>query len=162
MSTKGCVYFMQVKGLHPIKIGMTGSPTPYHRCSQIGKIAPFGYEVIGYISSLDYVELEMYIHKELSSNRLSGEWFDVSIFDCAAIIAKHNGVLLAGTGRSSHKRTAASYRANKDLPLKTKNAVRDAYNDDPKFSRKTLASALGITDRAVRKHVSDLKSKGYV
>jgi hypothetical protein len=74
----GCVYFIKLNGLTPIKIGWSTHPTPCGRVDSFAVGAPFGVELVGFIQSKKAKELETLLHKRFSSFRCSGEWFDIS------------------------------------------------------------------------------------
>ena len=74
----GCVYFIKLNGLTPIKIGYSTHPTPSGRVDSFTVGAPFGVELVGFIQSTNAKQLESLLHKRFSAFRCNGEWFDIS------------------------------------------------------------------------------------
>jgi hypothetical protein len=75
---KGCVYFVKIVGLKPIKIGFSTKDTPFHRLKDYETYAPFGIELIGFVEIERPQSHEKMIHRDLSEKRLKNEWFDIS------------------------------------------------------------------------------------
>jgi hypothetical protein len=74
----GCVYFVKLNGLTPIKIGYSTNPTPSGRLESFAVSAPFGIELIGFIQTKNSKQLETILHQRFSAFRCSGEWFEIS------------------------------------------------------------------------------------
>jgi hypothetical protein len=74
----GCVYFIKLNGLTPIKIGYSTHPTPSGRVDSFATCAPFGVELVGFIQTATAKKLESQLHQRFSAFRCSGEWFDIS------------------------------------------------------------------------------------
>jgi hypothetical protein len=74
----GCVYFIKLNGLTPIKIGYSTHPTPSGRVDSFATCAPFGVELVGFIQTKNSKQLETVLHQRFSAFRCSGEWFDIS------------------------------------------------------------------------------------
>ena len=85
----GCVYFIRLIGLKPVKIGYSTHPTPASRVKQANTYAPLGVEVLSFICSAKPKRLEKVILRELSESRLRGEWFDITDEDVKSIISKY-------------------------------------------------------------------------
>ena len=75
---KGCVYFFKHKGLSPIKIGYSSNESPSGRFDQFKTYAPFGAIIVGFIVTKDPKHLESKLHRQFSSLRLRGEWFEIT------------------------------------------------------------------------------------
>lgn len=74
----GCVYFVKLNGLTPIKIGYSTNPTPTGRLESFSVGAPFGVELVGFIQTNNAKQLETLLHQRFNAFRCSGEWFDIS------------------------------------------------------------------------------------
>ncbi len=81
----GCVYFIKHKKLNGIKIGMSNSPDPKKRISQIETASPYGIELLYTIITSVPNKLESYLHNVLADKRLNGEWFNVSKIEVSNI-----------------------------------------------------------------------------
>jgi len=95
---KGCVYFFRHLTLKPVKIGYSDSSTPKNRFATFKTYAPFGAELLGFISSSNANVLEKKIHKKLKHKRLEGEWFDITDEEVKEIIdfySKYNNLISA-------------------------------------------------------------------
>jgi len=75
---KGCVYFIKLNGLSPIKIGYTTNESPQSRLDQIRTCAPLGVELVGFILSDNPYALERKLHDKYQHLRLHGEWFEIT------------------------------------------------------------------------------------
>ena len=89
---KGCVYFFKHVGLKPIKIGYSNNESPIDRFNQFSTYAPFGSQIIGFISTNEPSQLEKTLHNKFSEKRLLGEWFDISENDCENIINFYSNI----------------------------------------------------------------------
>ena len=85
-----CVYFFKHTSLSPIKIGYSSKNNPMDRFEQFKTYAPFGAEIIGFISTEKAKELESNLHRKLKAFRLNGEWFDISIDKVDELINFHS------------------------------------------------------------------------
>jgi hypothetical protein len=83
---KGCVYFFKHVGLTPIKIGCSTNESPIDRFTQFSTYAPFGAQIIGFITCEEPFLLEKTLHQKFVSKRLMGEWFDLNETDVSAVI----------------------------------------------------------------------------
>ena len=88
-SELGCVYFIRLNGLTPVKIGYSTKSGPQDRLDTIRTSSPFGAELIGFILSSNSKALETALHKELKDVRLHGEWFDITTEKVRSICEKH-------------------------------------------------------------------------
>lgn len=78
MKKKECVYFIKQKGLTPIKIGYSSKKTPYKRIRSFETAAPFGIDLLGFISVDDGLKEEQKLHELFKLKRINNEWFDIS------------------------------------------------------------------------------------
>lgn len=85
----GCVYFIKLNGLSPVKIGFSSSPSPQDRLDAIRTAAPFGAELLGFILTPVAKHLETKIHGDLREHRLQGEWFDISIEKVSSLCQRY-------------------------------------------------------------------------
>ena len=74
----GCVYFVKLNGLAPIKIGYSTNPTPQGRLESFAVGAPYGVELVCFFQSEDAKRHETLLHKRFASFRINGEWFEIS------------------------------------------------------------------------------------
>lgn len=74
----GCVYFVKLNGLSPIKIGYSSYETPGDRLRAFETCSPYGVELVGFIQSNTAKVLERELHARFSAFRLNGEWFEIS------------------------------------------------------------------------------------
>jgi len=86
---KGCVYFIKLNGLSPIKIGYTTNESPQSRLKSFRTVAPYGATLVGYILSDNPCELERELHKKYKHARTQGEWFEITSEDVAIVCDKH-------------------------------------------------------------------------
>lgn len=89
---RGCVYFFKHIGIDPIKIGFSTSESPIDRLESFKTYAPYGAELIGFIRTRDAKMLESLLHKKFSSNRLNGEWFDISMQQVKGCIKYYSSI----------------------------------------------------------------------
>lgn len=82
----GCVYFFKHKNSDCIKIGLSANPSPIGRFKSFLTYAPFGGEIIDFILTNDYANLETTLHKQYNHKRLAGEWFDITKQDVNDIV----------------------------------------------------------------------------
>lgn len=75
----GSLYFVQcLVDCHPIKVGLSGNPTPLKRFKGYKSSNPFPMECLGYLPVTGLVELrqlERKYHETFSTHRMKGEWF---------------------------------------------------------------------------------------
>lgn len=76
--SKGCVYFFRHLGLSPVKIGYSESQSPKSRFDQFKTYAPYGCEMLGFVSLENSKKVETELHKKHASKRLKGEWFEIT------------------------------------------------------------------------------------
>lgn len=72
----GYVYFIVADG-HYCKIGCTSNIDS--RFKQMQTASPNELDLIGYIKTDDYANLEIEAHEYFETNKVRGEWFDISI-----------------------------------------------------------------------------------
>ena len=89
---KGCVYFFKHIGLNPVKIGYSTNESPVIRFDAFKTYAPYGAELIGFIRTLEAKELETLLHEKFSSNRINGEWFEITIDQVNSIIEFYSNI----------------------------------------------------------------------
>lgn len=89
---KGCVYFFKHVGLTPIKIGCSTNESPIDRFTQFSTYAPFGAQIIGFISCGEPFLLEKNLHQKFANKRLMGEWFDLNETDISTIISFYSSL----------------------------------------------------------------------
>ncbi len=81
------------------KIGMTRRLDPLDRVKELGDASvPFAFDIHALIYSENAPELEKQLHREFNSNRRNAvnnrkEFFEVSIEDIEAAVAKHHGTI---------------------------------------------------------------------
>jgi len=85
----GCVYFIRLTGLSPVKIGYSSKDSPQERLDAIKTSAPFGAELLGFVISEHPQKLESKLHRELKDVRLNGEWFDITSDKVRSICEKY-------------------------------------------------------------------------
>ena len=78
---KGCVYFFRHRTTTPIKIGYSSDDNPLNRFDSFKTYAPYGAELLGFISTYEARKLEDTLHKKYHLKRLKGEWFEITIND---------------------------------------------------------------------------------
>ena len=83
-SISGCVYFIRLKGLKPIKIGYSAKPTPTKRIQNYN--SPYGVELIGFFPTDGANIIEKEIHHDLERFKIKGEWFDITVAQVKEII----------------------------------------------------------------------------
>ena len=88
---KGYVYFIQINGMQPIKIGYTTDPKGTDRFNSAKTYAPFGATYVANIPSSNAAKLERELHEKFAGKRLNGEWFDISQADAYRIAIHHGG-----------------------------------------------------------------------
>lgn len=86
------VYFIRSEGgVGPVKIGCAANPVK--RLTQLQAASPAKLEIVA--SAEGGFDAERYLHRQFSSQRLHGEWFDVTAELCAVIVyARENGKIL--------------------------------------------------------------------
>ena len=87
----GYVYFIQINGMQPIKIGYTTDPKGTDRFDSAKTYAPFGVTYVANIPSSNAAKLEKELHQRFADKRLNGEWFDISQADAYRIAIDHGG-----------------------------------------------------------------------
>ena len=85
----GCVYFIRLNGLTPVKIGYSTKSSPQDRLDTIRIAAPYGAELLGFVLSENAKALETKLHNELQAVRLHGEWFDITTDKVRSLCEKH-------------------------------------------------------------------------
>jgi len=86
MKRKECVYFIKQRGLTPVKIGYTSESTPSKRIKSLETAAPYGIDLLGFISTGNGLELERRLHKFFKKKRVNNEWFDITENQVEAIL----------------------------------------------------------------------------
>ena len=89
---KGCVYFFKHAGLSPIKIGYSRHESPISRFEQFKTYAPFGAELIGFIRTAEAKKFESELHQKFATNRVKGEWFEISKSDAEKCISFYSNL----------------------------------------------------------------------
>jgi len=92
ISERGCVYFFRHIGLSPVKIGFSSNESPLKRFEQFKTYAPYGAEILGFIMTKESKELETALHVKFSSNRLKGEWFEISKEDIDKVVSFYSNI----------------------------------------------------------------------
>ena len=92
ISERGCVYFFRHIGLSPVKIGFSSNESPLKRFEQFKTYAPYGAEILGFIMTKESKELENTLHVKFSSNRLKGEWFEISKEDIDKVVSFYSNI----------------------------------------------------------------------
>jgi len=92
ISERGCVYFFRHIGLSPVKIGFSSNESPLKRFEQFKTYAPYGAEILGFIMTKESKELETTLHLKFSSNRLKGEWFEISKEDIDKVVSFYSNI----------------------------------------------------------------------
>lgn len=87
---KEFIYFFKHKNIEAIKIGRTSGTSVNDRFNCFKTYSPFGSEIIGFFECDNCVLIEKKIHTDLKSNRMSGEWFDISIPHALSIINEYD------------------------------------------------------------------------
>jgi hypothetical protein len=88
---KGYVYFIQINGLQPIKIGYTTDPKGTDRFDSAKTYGPFGVTYVAHIVSSNAAKLERELHKRFADKRLNGEWFDITQADAYKVAMQNGG-----------------------------------------------------------------------
>jgi hypothetical protein len=88
---KGYVYFIQINGMQPIKIGYTTDPKGTDRFDSAKTYAPFGVTYVANIPSSNASKLERELHEKFGDKRLNGEWFDISQAQAYKIAMQYGG-----------------------------------------------------------------------
>jgi len=91
--TKGYVYFLKPeyeKG--PIKIGRARNIK--QRVSQLQTSLPYDLKLVGYIYTLNYIELENEIHQIHNNKNIKREWFNIELIEVEKIIKNYNGIVI--------------------------------------------------------------------
>lgn len=159
---RGCVYFFKHVGLTPVKIGFSSNESPIGRFEQFKTYAPYGAELIGFIRTSEPTKLESLLHSKHASQRLIGEWFEISIeqvnndidlFSSISDIEDKNNfelewcrkieeetVLFKGFEKSDHM----------EVTLR-------AFNQDENFNRTELAQKLGVSRMTIVRNVREIQ-----
>jgi hypothetical protein len=88
---KGYVYFIQINGMQPIKIGYTTDPKGTDRFDSAKTYAPFGLTYVANIPSSNAAKLEKELHQRFADKRLNGEWFDINQAQAYKIAMQYGG-----------------------------------------------------------------------
>jgi len=88
---KGYVYFIQINGMQPIKIGYTTDPKGTDRFNSAKTYGPFGVTYVAHIASFNAAKLEKELHKRFADKRLNGEWFDIGQAQAYKIAMQYGG-----------------------------------------------------------------------
>ena len=115
---KGCIYFIRIIGLTPVKIGFSAKPTPEERIKSYA--SPYGIEIVKYFPTINANIVEKEIHKTLSQYKEKGEWFNVTDEQIDIIVLKYHAKY------NTEKTQARILMATEDVPtlirtLKEKN-----------------------------------------
>lgn len=87
----GCVYLIKLNGTEGIKIGYSSKNDPFKRIKSYSTGAPNGVHIIGYITTPNAKELESELHKTFTEERMSGEWFNISVEDAVWVLTFFKG-----------------------------------------------------------------------
>ena len=85
---KGCIYFIRIIGLTPVKIGFSAKPTPKERIQNYS--SPYGIETVNYFPTINANLVEKEIHKTFSQYKEKGEWFNVTDEQINMIVLKYH------------------------------------------------------------------------
>jgi hypothetical protein len=92
ITERGCVYFFRHIGLSPVKIGYSTNESPINRFESFKTYAPYGAELLGFIMTKESKELETILHERFSTNRLKGEWFEISKEDVQKVVSFYSNI----------------------------------------------------------------------
>lgn len=90
---KQFIYFFKHNNITGIKIGRTSGDSVNDRFKSFKTYSPAGAKIIGFFECDNCVAVEKKIHTQLHSNRMSGEFFDITE-DHALSIINNNDVSL--------------------------------------------------------------------
>lgn len=148
---KGCVYFFRHIGLSPVKIGRSSHDSPASRFEQFSTYAPYGSEIVGFIMTEKYIELESHLHKKFANKRLSGEWFDITIEDCEREINFYTAKEDIEDRNEFQKAWAKNILQRKELvnesisDISKKNRFKKLYESDSKLNIMQTCKDMGIS-----------------
>ena len=138
IAMKGYVYFIQINGLQPIKIGYTTDLKGTDRFDSAKTYAPFGLTYVAHIFSYNVVKLERELHKKFADKRLKGEWFDINQAQAYKIAMEYGGnagapMLDADSFKidMQNKSNTGASEANIELLHQFKNGF---YNQESEFT----------------------------
>jgi len=87
---KDFVYFFKHNSINAIKIGKTSGDSVLDRFNAFKTYAPYGAEIIGFFETDNGHRDEKELHQLFKSNRLQGEFFDISLDMVKNIIYEKN------------------------------------------------------------------------
>jgi hypothetical protein len=178
---KGCVYFFKHVGLEPIKIGFSKRNNPINRFEQFRTYAPFGSELIGFFQTDEPNLIEKELHQKYSSNRLSGEWFNISVEEAEKIInlytskeqiKEKNDFQIAyakSLEQAKYIKELNFERQNKHFldknfetyfDVKSDNSNREKvlaiYKKQPNFNRTKVSEMLNVSKTTIYKYLNEI------
>jgi len=144
---KGCVYFFRHIGLTPVKIGYSSHESPIGRFEQFSTYAPYGSEILNFIISENAKELESILHERFSSNRLKGEWFEITENEVDSVCKFYNN-------QEEIKRRNEFYILYSKSLIKNYDKISDSFEKIPS----DLIEIFNGLDRNIRLYNKDLLS----
>ena len=159
---RGCVYFFKHVGLTPIKIGFSSNESPLGRFEQFKTYAPYGAELIGFIRTSEPLKLETLLHSKHASQRLMGEWFEISIeqvkndielFSNISDIEDKNNFELEWCRKIEEEVVFfKGFEKNDHMEVTLR-----ALNHDENFNRTELAQKLGVSRMTIVRNVREIQ-----
>jgi hypothetical protein len=163
---KGCVYFFKHVGLNPVKIGYTTNESPINRFNQFSTYAPFGSQIIGFISTQDPIKLEKTLHDKFSEKRLLGEWFDISETECENIINFYSNIEDIKDKNDfqiewAKKKIEKQEYLNTEINSYNKSGIKDKilklYINNPHIQKTELSKLAKVSRRTIYTWISEVK-----
>jgi hypothetical protein len=165
---KGCVYFFRHIGLTPIKIGYSSNASPASRFEQFSTFAPYGSELIGFIMTSDYVNLEKSLHKKYANKRLIGEWFDITDDECKKEIDFYTAIEDV-TDKNEFQKAWSKHIEHRKLSVKKdiiytisemskKDRFRNLYKSDSKINVSKTAEDFGVSRQCIHRWINQINS----
>ncbi len=159
---RGCVYFFKHVGLTPVKIGFSSNESPIGRFEQFKTYAPYGAELIGFIRTSEPTRLESLLHAKHASQRLIGEWFEISIeqvkndiklFSNISDIEDKNNFELEWCRKIEEESLYFKGLKKSDH----REATLRAFNQDENFNRTELAEKLGVSRMTIVRNIREIQ-----
>jgi hypothetical protein len=162
---KGCVYFFKHVGLKPIKIGYTNNESPLNRFIQFSTYAPFGSQIVGFISTNEANLLEKTLHDKFAEKRLLGEWFDISETECENVINFYSNIedikdkndfQIEWAKKKEQKKAYLNMQLNNNNKDYTKDKILKLYINNPKIKKTELCKLAGVTRKTIYDWINEL------
>ena len=163
---KGCVYFFKHIGLKPVKIGYTNNESPLNRFVQFSTYAPFGSQIVGFISTNEASVLEKTLHDKFSEKRLLGEWFDISEIECENVINFYSNIedikdkndfQIEWAKKKEQKKTYLNIQLNNHNKNYLKDKIIKLYLNNPEIQKTELSKLAGVSRQTIYDWISEIK-----